>query len=342
MLHKGGNEFKCLISDFGEVQAEHVMRKSTGATGTISYCAPEVLRRDSFGRYANFTTKSDIFSLGMILYFMCFSRLPYSSAENIHEEFEDLDQLRAEISSWSGFHEERRERPDLPDQLYDFLRRLLAIDPLGRPSADEILHAIRTESGLESPRLGRGDTSGSIALAVGRRIQSLDSPAPGTPDSGGGHALSEDGGEDMPLPSEMTPRSEPSPTRKSEDMIVPDDQSQDSKTPLLMPPPSTIFSDIRNQVAVYRHYAFSLTMLYFQFLTLGIKLLFFVIKIFVLTKPCQPLATNPLVAYPLLVLAALDVGLGAGIDWRISGLLAVAHCAIQVLAAMGGGLCEDG
>lgn len=30
LLHKDGNDFKCLISDFGEVQAENVVRKSTG------------------------------------------------------------------------------------------------------------------------------------------------------------------------------------------------------------------------------------------------------------------------------------------------------------------------
>lgn len=97
-----------LISDFGEVQAESSVRKSTGATGTISYCAPEVLRQDTVtGLYGNFTTKSDIWSLGMILYFMCFGALPYTSSEGIQEEYEDLDLLREEISTWSGFKDER-------------------------------------------------------------------------------------------------------------------------------------------------------------------------------------------------------------------------------------------
>lgn len=40
-----GQELRVLVSDFGEVQMESASRKSTGATGTISYCAPEVLRR---------------------------------------------------------------------------------------------------------------------------------------------------------------------------------------------------------------------------------------------------------------------------------------------------------
>lgn len=111
LLHKigpGPKDTKVLISDFGEVQAESSVRKSTGATGTISYCAPEVLRQDAVtGLYGNFTTKSDIWSLGMILYFMCFGALPYTSSEGIQEEYEDVDLLREEISTWSGFKDER-------------------------------------------------------------------------------------------------------------------------------------------------------------------------------------------------------------------------------------------
>jgi hypothetical protein len=53
----------------------------------------------------------------MILHFMCFGQLPYSCTDGIQDEFEDLDVLQAEISTWSGFKDERQERPDLPDQL---------------------------------------------------------------------------------------------------------------------------------------------------------------------------------------------------------------------------------
>jgi serine/threonine protein kinase len=181
LLHQDGNEMKCLISDFGEVQSENAVRKSTGSTGTISYCAPEVLRRDDSGRYGNFTTKSDVFSLGMILYFMCFGRLPYKSADSLQEENEDIDLLREEISTWSGFQGERKERPDLPNQLYGFLKRLLAIDPADRPSAGDILGALQTEKGLDSaPRKRTGSGQG-----LGIRIQSIDSPMiPGTPTNG--------------------------------------------------------------------------------------------------------------------------------------------------------------
>ncbi|CAK7233094.1 putative serine/threonine-protein kinase iks1 [Sporothrix curviconia] len=187
LLHREGRIATCLISDFGEVQAENVARKSTGTTGTISYCAPEVLQQDPVtGLYGNFTTKSDVFSLGMILYFMCFGRLPYRSANAANEELEDVDELRAEISHWKGFHYERRERPDLPSKLYQLLMRMLSVNPAERPSANEVLLAMRTDSNsLDSVGVVGITRSGSSSASMappasisGRRIQNLDSPMP--------------------------------------------------------------------------------------------------------------------------------------------------------------------
>lgn len=185
LLHSEGGRTTCLISDFGEVQPENVIRKSSGTTGTISYCAPEVLIADATtGRYANFTTKSDVFSLGMILYFMCFGRLPYQSANALQEELEDVDELRAEITRWQGFQEERRERPDLPSKLYQLLKRLLSLNPAERPSANEVLKAMRGES--LSFDTSRDDREPSPVHGLnGSRVQNLDSPAhPSTPVSG--------------------------------------------------------------------------------------------------------------------------------------------------------------
>jgi serine/threonine protein kinase len=177
LLHREGNNLICLISDFGEVQQENVVRKSTGSTGTISYCAPEVLKKDASGRYGNFTTKSDIFSLGMILYFMCFGHLPYRSANSVQEELEDIDLLRAEITDWKGFQDERRERPDLPPKLYQLLKKLLALNPLERPSANEVLSAMKSESSLDGVTRGARSSSPTMGLSS-RRIQNLDSPLP--------------------------------------------------------------------------------------------------------------------------------------------------------------------
>ncbi|KAG5951630.1 hypothetical protein E4U53_002664 [Claviceps sorghi] len=181
LLHSENGKLTCLISDFGEVQAENVVRKSTGSTGTISYCAPEVLKMNASGQYGNFTTKSDVFSLGMILYFMCFGRLPYQGANAIREELEDIDQLRAEIADWQGFQDERQERPDLPSKLYKLLKKLLALDPTERPSASEVLLAMKSETNFDN--ITKNDwTAPNSPTVRGNRIQNLDSPVPpGTP-----------------------------------------------------------------------------------------------------------------------------------------------------------------
>lgn len=113
------------------------------------------------GGYGNFTTKSDIFSLGMILHFMCFGRLPYAGADMLNEENENLDSLREEIMGWKGFDESTRLRPDLPDRLYQSLRTLISPDPSVRPSADEILKSIGLEEG--TPLVG-GYSVGEIKL----------------------------------------------------------------------------------------------------------------------------------------------------------------------------------
>ena len=91
------------------------------------------------GTFGNFTTKSDVFSLGMILYFMCFGNLPYEFADTLNEENEDLDKLRVEISAWKGMVDKARLRLDLPDRLYRSLERLLSPNPSHRPSAEDIL-----------------------------------------------------------------------------------------------------------------------------------------------------------------------------------------------------------
>ncbi|KAG4441735.1 hypothetical protein IFR05_002778 [Cadophora sp. M221] len=344
LLHKDGNEFRCLISDFGEVQAENVARKSTGSTGTISYCAPEVLKQDQFGRYGNFTTKSDIFSLGMILYFMCFGRLPYKSADSIQEEFEDMDMLRAEISGWSGFVDERRERPELPNQLYEFLKRLLALDPNERPSANDILTAIRTEKGLEAPSRTR---NGSNAGLGGRIIQTFDSPMPpGTPvnepskrvRSG---AYIEDASEPtspMPSPSSQlvleakSHSRTPSPQRN-------ESPSMNPRTPLLMPPPSTPMSRFRHQVSIYKHYADTWARRNQPTLHLFLKLAIFIAKVVSVTKPCAPLVTRDVVMWPLILLAGFELAVGLDIGRVTVGLFVAHFMVLAITLRFGGGLC---
>ncbi|PGH10265.1 IKS protein kinase [Blastomyces parvus] len=186
LLHDTGQELRALVSDFGEVQYEHAVRSSTGNTGTISYCAPEVLRRlGPEGPFGNFTFKSDIFSLGMILYFLCFAQLPYRNADIIDEDKEDLDKLRAEISQWSGFDDARRMRLDLPEKLYSFLKRLLSVDPDKRPTAEEVLKGIQAGvagANTEGRRFHSHRNNGTSAADIrsGPRVLVENPPNPST------------------------------------------------------------------------------------------------------------------------------------------------------------------
>ena len=142
----------------------------------MSYSAPEVLQREASGLLQNFTVKSDIFSLGMLLYFLCFATLPYQNANVFHEEDEDLLKLRAEILDWSGIDNRIRQRPELPEKLYVFLRRLLAIDPRSRPTAADIDQAIRNGAGLSDvPFTSSRSPSLSPELSETNRVTPLDS-----------------------------------------------------------------------------------------------------------------------------------------------------------------------
>ncbi|KAK1585216.1 kinase-like domain-containing protein [Colletotrichum navitas] len=343
LLHREGNGLLCLISDFGEVQSENMVRKSTGSTGTISFCAPEVLKKDSTGRYGNFTVKSDIFSLGMILYFMCFGRLPYRSANTINEELEDIDELRAEISDWQGFQDERRERPDLPSKLYQLLKKLLALDPSQRPSASEVLAAMKTESSLDGVPRGRS-SSPPIGLS-GRRIQSLDSPTPLStpvpdphkyaryPSSQEGYNIpSKAADDDPPHASSLRQSDSGSPGLRPQAQTMVSSRSQDSfirlspereesvdsgkdaplnSPPLLMPPTATRFEALQHKLMIGSMRASQLIRYNAGPLLAVLRLGLFLSKMLSLTRPCWPFMASPNIAAPLVILAALDLGLAS-------------------------------
>ncbi|OAQ97170.1 hypothetical protein LLEC1_03048 [Akanthomyces lecanii] len=341
LLHRENSNLRCLISDFGEVQAEHAARKSTGATGTISYCAPEVLKLDpTTGLYGNFTTKSDMFSLGMILYFMCFGKLPYRSANAIQEELEDVELLRAEISDWKGFKDERRERPDLPAKLYTLLKKLLSIDPAERPGATEVLHAMKSETNFDA--MGRPDRVNPVLGSLrGSRVQNLDSPAgPGTPlpettqNTNRGSRLNEDS---APwATSESTGASasmnladdrvvQQSLTISHRDMNSYEDESatptatttltplsrehhrRTPTTPLLLPPPRSRWAEIEHRISVALYHMCRAVGVETQSLVYAFQLAIFVLKTATLARPCWPYVASPQVCAPLLVVATLEL-----------------------------------
>lgn len=319
LLHRDKYGLKVLVSDFGEVQSANVARKSSGATGTISYCAPEVLRQERpGGPYGNFTTKSDIFSLGMIVYFMCFARLPYRNADGIDEDNEDLDQLRAEISTWAGIDDEQRVRSDLPEKLYRSLKRLLALSPDERPGTEEILHVLKSPSvfdefnayagpsGMDdfSPRISRADTPSPGPAPMMRRKSSTShqytrpgrsklgasvmerSPSPPPP-----HVMRRTSSEEAAIVLRQ----------KNLEFPVPEIVRTSSPQRLMLAPPPD------EQSRFSRMHTRTITVLNNPATADMIRVALFFVKIVSLFSACQPFAVQPWAAYSLLGVASLDL-----------------------------------
>ncbi|KAK4579952.1 putative serine/threonine-protein kinase iks1 [Recurvomyces mirabilis] len=350
LLQHDGGKIRVLISDFGEVQAAEAKRGSTGATGTISYCAPEVLRQTADGTFGNFSTRSDIFSLGMIVYFMCFGRLPYSNADDINEENEDLDELKAEIGQWRGFDYETRARPDLPEQLYRFLRQLLSVDPDERPSTEDILRRI-IESGGNVDEIGIDDSTS--------RISSFDSPShrPSPPGRKQSAVLSRPGlsslGRQRSGTQEVARSRSPIKTSaeshngSNSRPLSPDDGAitvrprkvelppkgrvpTPQHSPRLMLPPPTE-RPVTNWLARTIHRPATI---------ISFRVILFVLKLLILFVPCSPYAANAWILWPTIAVATLDLGLMFS-DLRRSLLLLGLHLAAVYAASRSGYQCES-
>lgn len=346
------------VSDFGEVQSANAVRASTGATGTISYCAPEVLHHNpSSQTYGAFTTKSDIFSLGLILHFMCFSTLPYVHASSTSSgDNEDATALRAEITAWRGFDSTaHKTRADLPEQLYAFLKRLLSLDPDERPSTGEILQSI-SRGGVEDLRPPQSPTRDDIHP----RFSAVDSPAPERVGLRKRNSLTRPGMKlrrssddtrrtgsferDSPSPGTpknvvttttpmkgvvLSTRKVMTPTQASTPVAALERPKSPQSPRLMLPPPEprprTWEARIRSlaeEAVVVR----------------ALKALAFLLKIWILHGACAPYTARSLVLYPLVAVAVVDVAVVEG-SLLMSGTLLAAHLVIVWWLQRTGNIC---
>jgi hypothetical protein len=113
------------------------------------------------------------------------------------------------------------------------------------------------------------------------------------------------------------------------------------RTPLLMPPPASLSSRIKHQVSIHQHHARTWATVNRQTLQLLIRLLIFAAKVASIMKPCGPIATKETIWWPLIGLAALELALGARLQWKVSFLFAIIHIFVLIwlLKLGGGGLC---
>jgi serine/threonine protein kinase len=135
-----GTPPQILVSDFGEGNVEGQHRSSTGTTGTLEYCAPELLSRDIRGNLGEFSRHSDMFSVGLVLYFLCFGHTPYRSPRGVDSGAVNFESLREEICTFPGY-EDGEEQPNfpIPTDLQTLLTSWLSTIPEERISAKDAL-----------------------------------------------------------------------------------------------------------------------------------------------------------------------------------------------------------
>ncbi|CEP08946.1 hypothetical protein [Parasitella parasitica] len=159
---------RVLISDFGECEDLDETRiddNRTGATGTLEFMAPEHVRLDPRGRNTvDYSPRADMWSLGMVLYFLCYSRLPYSVIDDVEIlrteilNFKEhvclansvqfpasrLDIYRNDPTLYADALSNPKINSDIPNELKMLIRMLLSIDPMKRPSCNEILSKLQS------------------------------------------------------------------------------------------------------------------------------------------------------------------------------------------------------
>ncbi|KAI6021882.1 kinase-like protein [Pisolithus microcarpus] len=165
---------RAMLSDFGT--SRDMLQSSgsrSGNTGTLEYASPESLPSPQTGLLKDVDSKSDMWSLGMILHKMLFFRLPYRYAtegERSEEGETDVtNKLEKEILGYSGFRstpslfaafESRR----LSRAFLILLETLLSITPSSRPSCERIASAIR--EGRFDPVSPAPDSSGTSLVPL--------------------------------------------------------------------------------------------------------------------------------------------------------------------------------
>ncbi|KIJ15062.1 hypothetical protein PAXINDRAFT_169263 [Paxillus involutus ATCC 200175] len=165
---------RAMLSDFGTSRDMlHSSGSRSGNTGTLEYASPESLPSPETGLLHEIDSKSDLWSLGMILHKMLFFRLPYRYATEgeatVTDEADKMDRLEQEILTYTGFRSTSSltaafEGRRLPRAFLILLEGLLSVNPSVRPSCERIVSAMR--EGRFSPVTSRpSPSSGSLIPA---------------------------------------------------------------------------------------------------------------------------------------------------------------------------------
>ncbi|KAI0088792.1 kinase-like domain-containing protein [Irpex rosettiformis] len=173
---------RAMLSDFGTSQDMLNSRTRSGNTGTLEYAAPESLPSPTTGLLSQVDSKSDMWSLGMILHRMLFFRLPYQHAsdsvdkskDSRGDERETAELLEREVSTYPGFKSTPSlltafESRHLPRAFLVLLENLLHVRPSARPTCEKVLVAIRDGAFDPLTPSGASNSDAKNSLVPARR-----------------------------------------------------------------------------------------------------------------------------------------------------------------------------
>lgn len=138
---------RVLISDFGECElrtgeasfantsddSSIPAHQRTGATGTLEFMAPELLAQDAGSGYLHdHSPQCDLWSLGMVLHFLCFSQIAYDAP------------VVVPLASDLGMGERTSSSSSIVDDFDELTRRILAFERVAFPEG----HGARVTSEL--------------------------------------------------------------------------------------------------------------------------------------------------------------------------------------------------
>ena len=174
LLDKSGTP---LLADFGLAQSfgQASLTDKGEVLGTPLYISPEQING------AKADHRSDIYSLGIILYEMATGRPPFSEGSTIEILVQRLRRPPRPVAEL---------RPEIPPRIQRIVARCLAVGPAARyQSCREILHELDADDGRPAPPRARRRRGAWAAVALGMvaagfagwRLAGRVAPAPPTP-----------------------------------------------------------------------------------------------------------------------------------------------------------------
>jgi serine/threonine protein kinase len=124
------------LCDFGlaKIMTSATRSSCTGVFGTAPFMSPEMIGNRGYG------VKTDLWSVGVIVYVMLFGRFPYEPERHNHNAMKKAIHSGIPAPSYRLTKEERTQKPCVSKDAKAFMQELLDRNPVVRPSAKRALN----------------------------------------------------------------------------------------------------------------------------------------------------------------------------------------------------------